>query len=153
MAGCVPPLLVFFWLRGYLHKENALYKKNCNRMLLRGITIPHGVFLAFLIHGLYDFSLRDELQTVSLDLDAAIAFPVVLLDVILIIVLIVFARRHKNDPKYTTPLKEVPPQLRSKGLSEEQIAQKMHTLRRELGQQYKEAAPPGARTIVRRWLL
>ena len=122
-------------------------------MLLRGITIPHGVFLAFLIHGLYDFSLRDELQAVSLDLAAAIAFPVVLLDVILIIVLIVFARRHKNDPKYTTPLKEAPPQLRSKGLSEEQIAQKMHTLRRELGRQYKEAAPPGARTIVRRWLL
>lgn len=45
-------------------------------------------------------------------------------------------------------LKEVPPQLRSKGLSEEQIAQKMHTLRRELGRQYKEAAPPLFRAYI-----
>lgn len=45
-------------------------------------------------------------------------------------------------------LKEVPQQLRSKGLSEEQIAQKMHTLRRELGRQYKEAAPPLFREYI-----
>ena len=25
LAGCVPSLLVFFWLRGYLHKGDALF--------------------------------------------------------------------------------------------------------------------------------
>ena len=45
LAGCVPPLLVFFWLRGYLHKENALYKKNCNRMLTAGFLTIFPVML------------------------------------------------------------------------------------------------------------
>ena len=34
LAGCVPSLIVFFWLRNYLNKEKALYKSNCDRMLL-----------------------------------------------------------------------------------------------------------------------
>ncbi len=24
LAGCVPPLIVFFWLRNYLNKENVI---------------------------------------------------------------------------------------------------------------------------------
>lgn len=230
LAGCVPSLLVFFWLRRYLHKENALYKTNCNRMLgagfltifpvlllsvciviplnlsgvktsnpllyaalftfgtyalseelskfymfrrrlkkiegehtwldlivysaivgigfgllesiifvvdssplemlIRGICIPHGgyaalvgycygkslrenkkgyavlgVLIAVLVHGLYDFALTGELQAVSIDLAAAIAFPMAALEIIIIIVLIVFIRKHKSDPKYAEPLR------------------------------------------------
>ena len=39
-------------------------------------------------------------------------------------------------------LRSVPQILASKGYSEEQIAQIMHEKRRELGRQYKDAAPP-----------
>ena len=39
-------------------------------------------------------------------------------------------------------LVSVPEKLRSEGWSDEQIAREMHRLRRELGRQYKEAAPP-----------
>ena len=45
MAGCVPPLLVFFWFRGYLHKGDALYKTNCNRMLTAGFLTIFPVML------------------------------------------------------------------------------------------------------------
>ena len=101
-------------------------------MLIRGICIPHGgyaalvgyfygkslrenkkgytvlgVLIAFLIHGLYDFALTGELQAVSIDLAAAIAFPMAALEIIIIIVLIVFIRKHKNDPKYTQERPEV----------------------------------------------
>ena len=39
-------------------------------------------------------------------------------------------------------LRGVPERLEAEGLSEEQIAKVMHEKRRELGRQYKEAAPP-----------
>lgn len=45
-------------------------------------------------------------------------------------------------------LKRVPQILRSEGKSEEQIAREMHRLRRELGRQYKEAAPPLFRAYI-----
>ena len=45
-------------------------------------------------------------------------------------------------------LKNVPAILRSEGLSEEQIAREMHRLRRDLGQQYKDAAPPLFRAYI-----
>jgi len=101
-------------------------------MLIRGISIPHGgyaaivgyfygmsinknskgyaalgVFIAFLIHGLYDFSLSEELSAFS-DAAAVVALTLALLDVIIIIVLIVFIRKHKNDPKYTEPIAGTP---------------------------------------------
>ena len=227
-GGCIPSLIVFFWLRGYLHIQEEFYKKNCTRMLtaglltifpvfllstiiavllnlsglksahpvlyaalfafltyalseelskfymfrrrlrktegsstwldliiystivgigfgllesivyvmesgplvmlIRGISIPHGgyaaivgyffgksvkenkkscavfgIFVTILIHGLYDFSLSEELGAVT-DLAAFIALPLAVLDVVIIIALIVFIRKHKNDPKYTEPL-------------------------------------------------
>ena len=45
-------------------------------------------------------------------------------------------------------LARVPQQLRSEGLSEEQIAREMHRLRRALGRQLKEAAPPLFREYI-----
>lgn len=36
LAGCVPSLIVFFWLRNSLNKQNDLNKKNCDRMLASG---------------------------------------------------------------------------------------------------------------------
>ena len=228
LAGCVPSLIVFFWLRNYLNKENALYKKNCDWMLIsgflttfpvvlfsgctavlfnvlgvrsshpvlyaalhtfitlalseelskyymfrrklkkiegehswldltvystivgigfgllesvvyvlesnpvimliRGISIPHGgyaaivgyfygksvkenkkgyavlgVFISFLMHGLYDFSLSDEIETIT-DASGFIAVTLAVLDLVIIIALIIFIRKNKNNPKYTGPL-------------------------------------------------
>ena len=45
-------------------------------------------------------------------------------------------------------LKRVPQILRSEGKSEEQIAREMHRLRRDLGRQYKDAAPPLFRAYI-----
>ena len=45
-------------------------------------------------------------------------------------------------------LKNVPQKLRAEGLSEEQIAREMQKLRRELGRQFKEAAPPLFREYI-----
>ncbi len=45
-------------------------------------------------------------------------------------------------------LRSVPQILASKGYSEEQIAQIMHEKRRELGRQYKDAAPPLFREYI-----
>ena len=45
-------------------------------------------------------------------------------------------------------LRELPAELRAAGKSEEEIAQTMHRRRRELGRQYKEAAPPLVREYI-----
>ena len=228
LAGCIPSLIVFFWLRNYLNKENALYKKNCDRMLvsgflttfpvilfsgctailisvsgvksahpvlyavlytfitlalseelskyymfrrklkkiegdhswidlivystivglgfgllesmvyvlesnpiimlIRGISIPHGgyaaivgyfygksvkenkkgyavlgVLISLLLHGLYDLSLTEEIETVT-DASGFIAITLAVLDLVIIIALIIFIRKNKNNTKYTEPL-------------------------------------------------
>ena len=45
-------------------------------------------------------------------------------------------------------LSSMPDQLRAEGYSEEQIARVMHNRRRELGRQFKEAAPPLFREYI-----
>ena len=45
-------------------------------------------------------------------------------------------------------LRRIPQRLESKGYSEEQIARIMHEKRRELGRQYKDAAPPLFREYI-----
>ncbi len=45
-------------------------------------------------------------------------------------------------------LAEVPESLREEGCSEEQTAREMHRQRRELGRQFKEAAPPLFREYI-----
>lgn len=228
LAGCVPSLIVFFWLRNALNKENALYRKNCNSMLasgflttfpvmllsgiivlllynsglrsthpilyaglyafltfalseelckyfmfrrklkkiegdhswldlivystivgigfgllesivyvlqtnpvmmlIRGLSIPHGgyaaivgyfygksikennkayvilgILISFLLHGLYDFSLTKEIETIT-EASGFIAVTLAMLDLVIIIVLIIFIRKNKNNPKYIEPL-------------------------------------------------
>ena len=45
-------------------------------------------------------------------------------------------------------LRSIPAKLGAEGFSEDQIARVMHEKRRELGQQYKEAAPPLFREYI-----
>ncbi len=45
-------------------------------------------------------------------------------------------------------LRSVPEKLNAEGYTEEQIARAMHEKRRELGRQYKEAAPPLFREYI-----
>lgn len=110
--------------------ESIVYVLDTNPavMLVRGISIPHGGYaaivgyffaksikenkkgytvlgflIAFLMHGLYDFSLSEEFLNAT-DVAALIAVILAVMDVVIIIVLIVFICKHKNDPKYTEPL-------------------------------------------------
>lgn len=45
-------------------------------------------------------------------------------------------------------LRSLPEKLKAEGCSEDQIAREMHEKRRELGRQYKEAAPPLFREYI-----
>ena len=49
---------------------------------------------------------------------------------------------RREYEKKVAALAELPQKLREKGMDEEEIARRMHGRRRELGRQYKEAAPP-----------
>ena len=55
--------------------------------------------------------------------------------------------RREYETKVHT-LKDLPAVLRSEGHTEEQIARIMHARRRELGKEYKEAAPPLFREYI-----
>jgi hypothetical protein len=55
------------------------------------------------MHGLYDFSLSDEIETIT-DASGFIAVTLAVLDLVIIIALIIFIRKNKNNPKYTGPL-------------------------------------------------
>ena len=97
-------------------------------MLIRGISIPHGgyaaivgyfygmsirknnkgyaalgVLISFLLHGLYDFSLTEEIEIIT-DASGFIAVTLAVLDLVIIIVLIIFIRKNKDNPEYTLPL-------------------------------------------------
>lgn len=56
-----------------------------------------------LLHGLYDFSLSDEIGTIT-DVFSFIAVTLAVLDLVIIIALIIFIHKNKNNPKYTEPL-------------------------------------------------
>ena len=56
-----------------------------------------------LLHGLYDFSLTEEVETIT-DASAFIAVTLAVLDQVIIIALIIFICKNKNNPKYTEPL-------------------------------------------------
>lgn len=57
----------------------------------------------FLLHGWYDFGLKESFGALG-DWTAFVSVNLALLDVILVIVLIVFVRKHREDAKYTQPL-------------------------------------------------
>ena len=62
-----------------------------------------GFMLAWLIHGLYDFSLGDEFIAVN---DNLVVVPLLLavLDIVLVILLVRFVRKAKKQEIYTEPL-------------------------------------------------
>lgn len=61
--------------------------------------------LVWLIHGLYDFSLSQEFIAIN---DNLVAVPLLLalLDILLVVFLIRFARKAKSQDPYTRPLPE-----------------------------------------------
>lgn len=99
-------------------------------MLIRGLTIGHGVYgmitgyflgkimksgkssfwqgllaivPAWLIHGLYDFGLSKEIEVLG-DWTAIISVSLAAAELIMLIVFILFIRKARNDEKYTAPL-------------------------------------------------
>ena len=50
--------------------------------------------------------------------------------------------------KKVCELRSMPEKLKAEGYTEDQIARAMHEMRRELGRQYKEAAPPLLREYI-----
>ena len=97
-------------------------------VLVRGICVPHagygfiegffygkalktgkgfykvlGIFLAWLLHALYDFCLSQEVLALN-DNIAFIPVTLALVGIVLVIVLIVFAIRAKKREVYTEPL-------------------------------------------------
>ena len=59
-----------------------------------------GFLIAWLLHGLYDFSLSDEFEALNDNL-VFIPFLLTFISVVMIIVFIRFVRKRRNDPKYT----------------------------------------------------
>ena len=116
---------------GFGLAESLLYLIGSNVivMLIRGIAIPHGGYgaivgwfygrsvktgrrgdrvlgfvLAWLLHGLYDFSLAREFAAFNENLAIAIALTISVLNLALIIALILFVVRTRGNETYTAPL-------------------------------------------------
>ena len=107
----------------------SLITSNPVVMLVRGIVIPHGGYgaivgwsygrsvktgrrgdrvlgfvTAWLIHGLYDFSLTEEFAARNQNLAVAVALILTGLNLALIIALIVFVVKARRNEKYTEML-------------------------------------------------
>ena len=101
-------------------------------MLIRGISIAHGSYamiigyfagkgmvngdkwlgaagfaISWFIHGLYDFTLADKVEEIT-DWIAVIPVSLAILDVVLIVVFILFIRKARRNPLYTTPIQSDP---------------------------------------------
>ena len=115
---------------GFSIPESLLYTIGASVpiVLVRGICVPHagygfiegffygkalktgkgfykvlGIFLAWLLHALYDFCLSQEVLALN-DNIAFIPVTLALVDIVLVIVLIVFAVKAKKREVYTEPL-------------------------------------------------
>ena len=114
---------------GFGMAESLVYSLNTGLglMIVRGVCIPHGGYgflvgyfygrslesgkrsirwlglaLAWLLHGLYDFSLSDNVPDDGLL--AFIAVTLAVLDVVLVVLLIVFTERSKRRGLHTAPI-------------------------------------------------
>jgi RsiW-degrading membrane proteinase PrsW (M82 family) len=99
-------------------------------VLIRGICVPHagygfltgyfygkgsktgkpavkwiGFLLSWLMHGLYDFSLRQEFIGINDNL-MIVALLLAVMDIVLVLLLVGFARKAKKQPLYIEPLPE-----------------------------------------------
>ncbi len=115
---------------GFSLLEAVVYAigSNIPTILIRGICVPHagygylegyyfgkgikkknpflkmfGFVVAWLIHGLYDFSLSEEFLAINDNL-VFVPFILVAIDIALVIRLIIFAKKERNNPVYTEPL-------------------------------------------------
>jgi len=65
------------------------------------ITKWTGFAIAWLIHGLYDFSLSDEFLAINENI-VIVPFLLAFADIVLAVILIVFTRKARKREKYTT---------------------------------------------------
>ena len=77
-----------------------------------------GFALAFLIHGLYDFSLSKEFLEINDNL-AFVPLLLAVLDIVMVIMLIVFVRKAAKREEYTAPLESETPWREAQNTLEE----------------------------------
>ena len=95
IRGICVPHAGYGFLAGYFYGKGV---KNGNTFTRR-----IGFVLAWLMHGLYDFSLSEEFVAVNDNL-VIIPFVLAIMDIVLVILLIRFVKKRKTQETYTEPL-------------------------------------------------
>lgn len=97
VRGICLPHAGYGFLTGYFYGKGSKTGQPAMRRM--------GFLLVWLIHGLYDFSLSQEFIAIN---DNLVAVPLLLalLDILLVVFLIRFARKAKSQDPYTRPLPE-----------------------------------------------
>ena len=95
IRGICVPHVGYGFLIGYLYGKS----KKTGKPVFKWI----GFAFAWLIHGMYDFSLSDEFQALN---DNLVFVPLLLafFEIVLTILLVRFIRKRKNQDTYTAPL-------------------------------------------------
>lgn len=95
IRGICIPHAGYGFLVGYFYGKGV---KNANP-----VTKWTGFVLAWLLHGLYDFSLSEEFVAINDNL-MAISLVLAILDIVLVIMLVRFVKKVKGQETYTEPL-------------------------------------------------
>ena len=95
VRGICVPHAGYGFLIGYFYDKGVKTGKSVEKWI--------GFALAWLLHGLYDFSLSERFLALNDNL-AFVPFLLALLDIILVILLIVFVQKAKKRERYTEPL-------------------------------------------------
>ncbi|MBR6136288.1 MAG: PrsW family intramembrane metalloprotease [Clostridia bacterium] len=95
IRGICLPHAGFGFIEGYFHGKALAENKPGLKWA--------GILISWLLHGLYDFSLSEEFGKLN---DNLVFIPLILVivDIILVIRLIRFAKKARNDERYTAPL-------------------------------------------------
>ncbi len=83
------------FIMGYF--ETGYMKTGDKRQLLAGLLIP------MLLHGLYDYSLTPELETLNHYIPV-VGLALAFFSMVLVVVFILFVRKHRDDPRFAEPL-------------------------------------------------
>ena len=95
IRGICIPHAGYGFLAGYYYGKGVKERKPAVRKI--------GFVLAWLLHGLYDFSLSEEFIALNDNL-MAVALLLAVLDIVLVILLVRFVKKAKNQETYTEPL-------------------------------------------------
>ena len=95
VRGICVPHAGYGFLVGYFYGKGRKYGKKYLRWI--------GLLIAWLIHGMYDFSLSEEFLGINDNL-AIVPLVLALAEIVLVILLIRFIRKTRNNPEYTEPL-------------------------------------------------